>query len=102
MTQKGRKREIVAAIKALWGRDDLTNADIAEEAGIHPNSLSDIAKREGLPPRLNSPYYRRANAGVAIPDPTRQEIEERAAALRRDWDSDRAFAREPVHACYDF
>lgn len=102
MTYKERHREIIAAIKSLWDRDDLTNADIAVEAGIHPNSLPDIAKREGLPPRLNSPYYQRPNAGVAIPNPTRQEIEERAAELRRDWDSDRAFAREPVHACYDF
>ena len=102
MTQKERRREIIAAIKALWDRDDLTNADIAMEAGCNANSLPDIARREGLPPRLNSPYYKRANTGMPIVDPSRQEIEERAAALRREWNSDRAFAREPVHACYDF
>jgi len=102
VTQNERRREIVAAIHALWSRDDLTNADIAVEAGIHPNSLPDIAKREGLPPRLNSPYYRRPNAGVAIPDPTRQEIEQRAAEQRLKWDSERLLDRHPVHACYDF
>ena len=102
MTYKERSRIIVAAIKALWGRDDLTNAEIAQEVGCNANSLPKIARREGLPPRLNSPYYRRANAAVAIPDPTRQEIEERAAEQRLKWDRDRLLDRQPVHACYDF
>ena len=74
MTYKERHREIIAAIKSLWGRDDLTNADIAVQAGVHLKSLSNIARREGLPPRLNSPYYRRANTGMPIIDPTRQDI----------------------------
>jgi hypothetical protein len=102
VTQKERRREIIAAIHALWSRDDLTNADIAEEAGCHPNSLPEIARREGLPPRLNSPYYQRANTGMPIADPTKQEIEERAAEQRLKWDRDRLLDRQPVHSCYDF
>ena len=82
MTTRGRKIEAdEATIRRLWATD-LPNDKLAEALGVPRGWLETIRLRHGLPVRKHSAP--RGNAAHK-PDPTEDEIEERAAIIRSEW-----------------
>ncbi len=63
-------------LRRLWNRDDLTIMDIAWEVGAFHREVLERARKLGLPAR-------RFAMNPGAPDPTQQEIAERAAAIRQ-------------------
>lgn len=72
-----------------WDDDTLTRAQIANKFGVALSTLSTLAKRYGLP--LQRDNYTNT---LSVPDPTPEEIRQRAAEVRAGWSESRARRKE--------
>lgn len=79
----------IERIRELWS-SDLRNDELAEALGVTRGKLASIRERYGLPIRdLSAP---KGNASHK-PDPTEEEIAQRAAMVRAGWSKEQEEAR---------
>ena len=73
----------VPTLFKLWNDPELSKPDVAFRLGISTVHLLRLKKRYGLPEK---PWRRRCVQ--VVPDPTPEEIAERAAECRAKWSTD--------------